>query len=143
VNKITSFKGYYSFLSNFYPAAVIYDNITYSSVEHAYQAAKTLDLEYRDLICRAATPAKAKRIGKVVPIRDNWELIKVPIMRALVWQKFEDTTLRNQLINTYPAILEEGNYWGDTFWGVDLQGNGENWLGKILMEVRNVKKTNI
>lgn len=138
MNKITSFKGYYFFLSNFYTVNIVYDQLTYPSVEHAYQAAKTLDLGYRELIQRASTAGKAKQIGKVVPIRDNWELIKIAVMRNLVRQKFQDEQLNSRLQNTSPAVLEEGNYWGDTFWGVDLDGNGSNWLGKILMEIRDV-----
>jgi len=110
----------------------------YPSVEHAYQAAKTFDSDYRALIQRAPTAAKAKRIGQVVPVRDNWDLVKVAVMRNLVRQKFQDEKLNEWLQNTSPAILEEGNYWGDTFWGVDLEGNGTNWLGKILMEIRDV-----
>lgn len=119
---------------------MFYDGIEYPSVEHAYQAAKTLDLEYRDIIRRAPTASKAKRIGQVVPVRDNWELIKVQIMRTLVAQKFAEPILRSYLQATAPAILEEGNWWGDTFWGVDLEGNGQNWLGKILMEIRDVQQ---
>lgn len=140
MDKISSFRGKYYFLSNFCDSKVFYDGVEYTSVEHAYQAAKTLDLEYRDIIRRAATPSKAKRIGQVVPVRDNWELIKVQIMRTLVAQKFAEPTLRSYLQATAPAILEEGNWWGDTFWGVDLEGNGQNWLGKILMEVRERQK---
>lgn len=138
MSKINSFKGYYSFLSNFYSINIVYDKLTYTSVEHAYQAAKTHDLGYRELIQRAPTAAKAKQLGRVVPIRDNWELSKIPIMRALVKQKFEYPELLARLQATAPAILIEGNWWGDTFWGVDLEGNGSNWLGKILMEIRDV-----
>lgn len=120
---------------------MFYDNEEYPSVEHAYQAAKTLDLEYRAMIRKAITPSKAKQLGQVVPIRENWELIKLPVMRNLVAQKFTDPKLRLWLQQTAPAILEEGNWWGDTYWGVDQQGNGQNWLGKILMEIRDVQQT--
>jgi ribA/ribD-fused uncharacterized protein len=141
LDKVSAFRGKYSFLSNFYEVPVFYDNEEYPSVEHAYQAAKTLDLEYRAMIRKAITPSKAKQLGRVVPIRENWELIKLPVMRNLVAQKFTDPKLRLWLLETAPATLEEGNYWGDTYWGVDLQGNGQNWLGKILMEIRDVQQT--
>ena len=42
-HKITEFQDAYRFLSNFFPAEVIYEDIKYSTAEHAYQAAKTLD----------------------------------------------------------------------------------------------------
>jgi ribA/ribD-fused uncharacterized protein len=135
---IKSFSGKYCFLSNFYECTVCYAQENYPSVEHAYQAAKTLDLEYRAMIRKALTPAKAKQLGRVVPIRDNWELIKITIMRGLVKQKFENPELLHRLQATAPSILIEGNWWGDKFWGVHIDGEGENWLGKILMEVRDV-----
>ena len=31
--------------------------------------------------------------------------------------------------------LVEGNYWGDTFWGI-CNGEGTNWLGILLMAER-------
>jgi predicted NAD-dependent protein-ADP-ribosyltransferase YbiA (DUF1768 family) len=43
--------------------------------------------------------------------------------------------LRERLLATGEAELIEGNTWNDTFWGV-CKGEGQNWLGKILMEVR-------
>jgi ribA/ribD-fused uncharacterized protein len=140
-NVINSFAGKYRFLSNFYECTVSYAQENYPSVEHAYQAAKTLDLEYRAMIKKALTPAKAKQLGRVVPIRDNWELIKIPIMRGLVKQKFKNPELLHRLQATTPAILIEGNWWGDKFWGVHIDGEGENWLGKILMEIRDVQST--
>jgi predicted NAD-dependent protein-ADP-ribosyltransferase YbiA (DUF1768 family) len=36
--------------------------------------------------------------------------------------------------------LEERNNWGDIWWGVNINGEGENNLGKILMKVRNELK---
>src|SRR6185369_8674281 len=45
--KILEFQGDNRFLSNFFPAEVIYEGITYPTAEHAYQAAKTLDPEQR------------------------------------------------------------------------------------------------
>ena len=42
------------------------------------------------------------------------------------------------LLDTGEEILEEGNTWHDTYWGVDLKtGEGKNMLGSILMRVRN------
>lgn len=136
-NAITSFTGKYRFLSNFYEVEVTLDRELYSSVEHAYQASKTLDLEYRRMIRNAISPVKAKSLGKVVPIRPAWEDIKVDIMRELIRQKFSQNYFKQKLLATGDQTLVEGNYWGDTFWGTDLQGNGLNWLGKILMEVRD------
>jgi len=57
------------------------------------------------------------------------------IMYLLLGLKFADPTLRSWLLATGDAILEEGNSWGDTYWGVS-RGYGENWLGILLMLVR-------
>jgi ribA/ribD-fused uncharacterized protein len=84
----------------------------------------------------ALTPGKAKRLGRKVTLRANWELIKIDVMLDLVRQKFQDPDLAWMLINTGDAELIEGNHWGDKFWGV-CNGEGENHLGKILMQVRD------
>jgi ribA/ribD-fused uncharacterized protein len=133
---ITAFQGAHRFLSNFWPAPVVYDGSEYPSVEHAYQAAKTLDPAWREKIWTAIQPGAAKRLGKQVPMRADWEQVKVDVMRDLVFQKFAPgTALAAQLLATGDAMLIEGNTWGDRFWGV-CGGSGENHLGRLLMEVR-------
>lgn len=72
---ITSFRGPYRFLSNFYPAYVsgYWQDGQYPSVEHAYQAAKTTSKTRREAIRNAATAAHAKRLGPVRHLcRPNW-----------------------------------------------------------------------
>lgn len=137
-NSIYSFQGSYRFLSNFYPASVYYDRRKYRTVEHAYQAAKTLDMQSREMIYNSATPAEAKRLGKLVSIRENWNDIKIFTMFDLVYQKFYvHEELGILLLKTKDFQLIEGNNWNDTFWGV-CQGKGSNYLGQILMQVRSI-----
>jgi hypothetical protein len=59
-------------------------------------------------------------------------------MLDLVRTKFAPgSTLAEWLMATHPAELQEGNWWGDQYWGVSLTtGKGQNRLGEILMEVR-------
>ena len=45
------FKDEFRWLSNFIPCDIILDNITYSSVEHAYQSAKSDNPEWKEF-CR-------------------------------------------------------------------------------------------
>lgn len=125
----------FDFLSNFYSVKVYYEDIDYPTVEHAYQAAKTLDIKERRKIRNAAGPGVAKKIGQTVKIRDDWEDVKIGIMDDLVRQKFERQSLRNKLLEIDGQIVE-GNFWGDTFWGV-CKGKGRNELGKILMKIRD------
>lgn len=132
---IANFFGEYRFLSNFWYCDVQLDGVTYPSVEHAYQAAKTLCLGQRATIREAATPAAAKRLGKRVTMRPDWDQEKRTVMAGLCWQKFQYPDLREKLIATAPRDLIEGNTWGDVFWGV-CRGKGHNYLGIILMNIR-------
>lgn len=136
-NQITSFSGEYEFLSNFYPAEIFWDGGVYPSVEHAYQAVKTLNPIERIAIGRASTPGKAKRLGQKCTLRRDWEEIKLLSMELFVRQKFNlwYPHLQEKLLSTGTAELIEGNTWGDTYWGV-CNGEGQNNLGKILMEIR-------
>lgn len=135
---IGQFQLQYRFLSNFWPASIYFDEMYYTSVEAAYQASKTSDLESRKEICNAK-PGRAKRLGRVVPLREDWEEVKLDIMYQLVLQKFNKPgELQEKLLATGDQKLVEGNWWGDDFWGVNLRtGMGENHLGKILMKVRS------
>lgn len=133
---INSFRGEHYFLSNFSPSEICIQNIKYPTVEHAYQAMKAINNEDRKLISNANTPKEAKRLGNTVVCREDWERVRLVVMRGLVFMKFIiNTNLRKQLIDTGDEELIEGNWWKDTFWGV-CNGVGENNLGKILMEIR-------
>ena len=139
MTEINSFTGDYRFLSNFYPCAVWFAGDWYKSVEHAYQAAKTLDYEERCHIRKLKTAGEAKRAGMKVKLRPDWENIKLNTMKDLLKQKFdrdENPDLYRLLQNTGHAKLVEGNTWGDTYWGV-CNGIGANHLGRMLMEVRD------
>lgn len=134
--KIDSFFGKYRFLSNFWPCEIEYEGIIYPSTEHAFQAAKTLDEKKRLEIARLdGLPAIAKKVGKTLELRDDWEQIKISVMEDLLRKKFCHQELREQLLLTGDSELIEGNYWNDKFWGV-CNGEGQNWLGKLLMKVR-------
>jgi ribA/ribD-fused uncharacterized protein len=133
---ILVFSGRFRFLSNFYPAKVTYDRVVYPSVEHAYQAAKTLRAASRLLIKNAPTPGEAKRLGRQVPLRANWDSMRLAVMLDLLRKKFKHPELRDLLLETGALHLEEGNTWGDTFWGT-VHDRGHNHLGKLLMRVRD------
>lgn len=132
---IDSFSGEYSFLSNFHLCRIEHEGIIYPSTEHAYQAAKTLDEQQRKQIANAPTPSKAKKMGRKVTLRNDWEDVKLDVMMELVKKKFQNKELANKLLATGSQKLVEGNYWHDYYWGV-CNGKGQNHLGKILMEIR-------
>ena len=133
---IQRFRGKYAFLSNFYPAVIQWGPHSYPTVEHAYQARKTLSKAERELIRQASTPGAAKRLGRRVTLRSDWDSIKILVMKTFLAVKFADAELARMLLETGDELLVEGNTWGDRFWGVDEQGVGENNLGRLLMELR-------
>ena len=138
MNRIDQFRDEYEFLSNFHEAPVTWEGLTYPNSEAAFQAAKVLTQEER-LPFTVMQPGKAKRMGRKVPLRADWEQVKYGIMDAIVLAKFkQNAELAAKLLATGDAELVEGNTWGDTCWGVDLRtGKGENHLGRILMKVRS------
>jgi ribA/ribD-fused uncharacterized protein len=146
---ITSFRNEYEFLSNFSRAAGLIP------VEYLYQARKALLQEQARWVMGAATPGEAKRRGRRVQILPGWDSQRRAVMLDLELEKFSAPLLRDRLAATRGRALIEGNSWGDTFWGAeplsgfvpalpvwhDGAGNefyGHNWLGRILMMVRDV-----
>lgn len=140
MNTISNFSGTYRFLSNFYPCTIEYEGLVYPSVEHAYQAAKTMSTLSKLRIKNASSARDAKAIGRRVTLRGDWEEMKVNTMRQLLTIKFSNQNLKNQLLKTLPNHLIEGNTWNDTYWGA-CNGIGNNKLGILLMEIRtNIEK---
>ncbi len=136
---ITEFQGNHRFLSNFWSlkTGIMYANLLFYSVENAYQAAKC---RYVDQMVQfqGIRPGDAKRLGKTVDQRADWNEKKLSIMEDLVQQKFfNNPDLAKLLLATGDQELVEGNKWGDRFWGQCPIGTGQNHLGKILMKVRN------
>jgi len=137
---IDFFDGNYFFLSNFFETPVKYDGLTYPSVEHAFQAAKSQDPAVRQsFIQECQTPDQAKKKRRKIPLRPDWEFVKIEVMTTIVRNKFKSNhLLKSKLLDTRDTILIEGNFWNDTFWGIDLTtGIGKNHLGQILMKVRS------
>ena len=109
MTEIKGFSGKYRFLSNFYPSKVLLDGLEYDTVEAAYQAAKTDDVADRRKIREVAKPGDAKRLGQKVKLRQDWEKVKLQVMEDLLRQKFQDADLREKLLATEDAYLEETN----------------------------------
>lgn len=135
-DKISNFIGQYHFLSNQYSSTVYLDGKPYPTVEHAYQASKTTSETQRETIRGVKDPSEAKKLGRAVTLRPDWQDVRVLMMRDFVRQKFTSPFLRHMLLETGDVDLVHGNGWNDIFFGV-CRGRGENWLGRILMELRN------
>ena len=133
------FQKVYRWCSNFWPARVTLDGVEYPTVEHAYQAAKTLNKALRKEFLECPSPGAAKKKSKWITARDrrpDWDRIKVDVMRDLVLQKFtRHEHLKKALLLTGQAALVEGNWHGDRFWG-QVEGEGCNYMGMLLMQTR-------
>jgi ribA/ribD-fused uncharacterized protein len=135
------FRGEYGFLSNFafLETPLVHKGISYPTVEHFYQAAKTTDMELRREIAKHSSKGLKSFIRKI-DLRPDWEEIKTDVMLRALRYKFSDSNpiLRQRLLDTQGITLIEYNYWGDTFWGVCLKTNeGLNTLGTLLTLVRS------
>ena len=138
---IDRFDGKYFFLSNFSPSPFHIDYVLFPTMEHYFQANKADNQNDYLHIAYAPTPGEAKRLGRKIKLRPNWEKIKDQVMLTGLRKKFADPELRKLLLATGDEELIEGNYWGDTYWGV-CNGVGQNKLGKLLMQVREEIKNN-
>ena len=139
---VHSFRNEYRFLSNFWDAPVTYRGLTYQNAEAAFQAQKCLDEAEKEQFC-VLRSNEAKRLGRHVRLRPDWENVKLPIMEEILRAKFtQNEDLKQLLLSTGELVLEEGNTWGDTFWGVDAKTReGRNHLGRILMRIRKELQT--
>lgn len=153
-NKIYGFQDEHRWLSNFWDAEIVYEGITYPTVEHYYVAMKSKvddtvsvqdeegnfsEVSIREVIAKLPTAGKAKRYGRdIVILRDDWDEVKVDVMREGINQKFNHPHLKEKLLATGNIDIIEANTWGDVYWGVDAKtGEGKNTLGELIMEKRN------
>jgi ribA/ribD-fused uncharacterized protein len=134
LNTNHAFTGEYLFLSNMFLVPIVYRGRVYGSSEAAYQAQKCSREEDKNQFM-FAKPHDAKKIGRALERRPDFEDLKVQFMREILTVKFRIPELRAMLLATGDMELVEANYWKDFFWGV-CKGEGQNLLGKLLMEIR-------
>lgn len=144
---INSFRGDYFFMSNFYESKnqIQFDEYTYENAEAAFQAQKSKSCVYKHLM-QFQSAKNAKKEGRKVLLRTDWEEIKDDLMYQIIKAKFEQNPdLKSKLLATGDKFIEEQNTWHDNYWGVckciKCQNKiGHNHLGKILMKVRDELK---
>lgn len=142
---ISEFDKEWAFLSNFYWSEIEFEGITYPTNEHFFQAMKTLDVNERRAIANCRTPGQAKRMGRRVALRPDWEDIKESVMLEGLCLKFADEQLADWLLETGDEELVEGTTWHDNEWGncscpKCAHIEGKNKLGRLLMIVRDMIK---
>ncbi len=141
--EINNFQGIHRWLSNFYPSPFTFQNITYPTNEHFFQAWK-FSTDYRQTVANLNTPSKAKQMGKTAQLCFNWDSeVKQEVMKTGLELKFQIPELKQKLITTKGINLVEGNTWHDNYWGNCTCKKcskipGQNILGKMLMQLRDV-----
>ena len=142
---IASFDKEYSFLSNFYTSKIEYEGLTFLNTEAAFHAQKTLDLTERKEFTML-NPSEAKKKGRRLLLRKDWEEVKDEIMYEINMAKFtQNIDLKKKLLDTNEEELIEGNWWHDNYWGdcscdKCKEIKGRNTLGNILMRIRKELK---
>lgn len=137
MEEIKGFHGTYFFLSNFSDSKIKIGNYTFDNGEAAFHSFKQPEIAY---VFVGVNPSTAKKKGRMVHLRSDWEEVKDNVMYNVVKAKFEQNPdLKEKLIATDDAYLEETNTWRDCYWGV-YYGKGKNKLGEILMRVREELK---
>jgi ribA/ribD-fused uncharacterized protein len=111
---------------------------SYPSVEHYFQASKTLDPDLHEVVANCSSPREAKQAGRALQLRADWEDQKLEIMRTALEAKFRQEPFRTRLMKTGERkIVEESRH--DMEWGARQTAEGwegENKLGCLLQEVR-------
>lgn len=125
----------YGFMSNFYPSPFEAEGLTWPTVEHYFQAMKTLDKSEWSKFAALDKPGKAKYRGRMVTLRPDWDTVKIEVMNVALRQKFkQNPELLKKLLSTNDEVLHEDSPY-DFIWG--WQNNGKDLLGKCLMKVRD------
>ena len=128
-------------LSNMAYVNIEYNGLIYPSTENFYQAMKYKSQLSRNLIS-TLKPHEAKKYSRNnLMTNEKFEERKLDIMLYAQRKKYSQEPFKSKLLSTGDCLLEEGNWWGDKFWGVDIKTReGENHLGKIIMQVREELK---
>lgn len=133
---VKNFRDRFDFLSNFYPCKITIGDVTYNNAEAAFQAAKLVNKSERAAFAKLSGK-EARAMGRKIPLRSDWNKIRVGVMRYVLAQKFyQNSELIDRLIFPSNLYFVEENSWNDTFWGV-CNGVGQNILGRLLMEFRD------
>jgi ribA/ribD-fused uncharacterized protein len=154
-SSVRPFLGAADKLSNMFPCKIEYQNRIWNSSEQIYQYRKAVFAKNNvaaSRIAQCSNGFEAKRIGKSLfqgphkdELNEQWTAVKVRTMRKILREKFKDDNLAYFLASTGDSYLVEANEY-DCFWGSGVKTGdvtmttlaypGQNWMGKLLMELR-------
>jgi ribA/ribD-fused uncharacterized protein len=122
--------------------SLVYQDIHYWTPENFYVAMKVPNNKIRQAERQKIAqmnPQKAKVYGRTLTLREDWDEVKVDIMRVAVGHKFKEGTSWQKKLLEFNKPIVEWNNWKDKFWGKCIfTGEGENMLGKLIEEQRTV-----
>lgn len=148
VNDIYPLEKFYIYFSPYTAHAIEIDKVVYPTLEHAYQCQRYTDKKIIEEIIKAHSPVKAWEVSsryksfQISEFKD--EEYKLKVMKMLMRLKAEQHKEIRQ------ALLESGDLKiikhivtyppGDGFWDDGEDGNGQNHIGKLWMEIREELK---
>lgn len=133
----------YGCFSNFSAHGFMLDELYWATSEHYFQAQKFVGTSYLEKVQQTKTPKDAANMGRdrSLPLRSDWNQVKDEVMRKAVLQKFRThADIQEILLATGDEVLVE-NSPIDYYWGCGKDGSGKNKLGQILMEVRQILRS--
>lgn len=140
--KFTKTDPKYKCFSNFHLVNINFKGLSFTSSEAAWQAQKAISEEIKRSF-QNLSPSQAKKLGRQINLRSDWEEVKYNLMVEVCYAKFsQHQGLKAILLSTgQEELVENTTGWHDNIWGncecpecKNIQG--QNLLGKALMEVR-------
>jgi ribA/ribD-fused uncharacterized protein len=136
---IRFYQQWYDLFNNFSANAVEYEGKLYPTAEHAYQASKCLSEVGKMKILKAKSPILAKEVANKEYKSDRdpeWESKKLIVMESILRAKLsQHGKVLEALMKSGSEVIEEDSA-QDSFWGIGVDGKGQNQLGKLWMNIR-------
>lgn len=125
--------------SNFSSFKLNWNGYDWMTSEHAYHSEKFInnpEIIEQLKQSRSAHDAMVIAYANKDKYRDDWDEIKLDIMKSILTAKVEQHPyVKKKLLESGDKELIE-NSWRDDFWGWGQNKDGQNHLGKIWMKVR-------
>ena len=141
MSDVVLFRGHKHPLSNMYPATIYIWNIVFPTSEHAYQYKKAMHMKQFDVAAKirgAGSPYEAMRISRQIKLDQTWHRIKLNVMYQVLQAKFlQCKSFREYLYSCKRKGITEDTH--NYFWGRGRSGRGLNWLGKLLVKLRDAR----
>lgn len=111
---------------------------TFNNAEAAFHALKQSPYDLNTIgQFTTLSGSEARALGRSVPLRVDWDDVRIPLMLHILRAKFSNPGLMQELQDTGTSYLVHQAPW-DNFWGNGRDQRGTNQLGKLLMAIREM-----